>query len=122
MATTKKPTDVTGQTHIDLQRQQLDDQAKQAAETVLARAEAQSQLETTVIDATKAPQPTVVVDEVVTVASTKQETTIIRVVEDIDSMTFGAGNTFSFRAGQKYEVNKLLADHLREKGYLSNVL
>jgi hypothetical protein len=122
MATTKKPTDVTGQTHSDLQRQQLDDQAKQAAETVLARAEAQSQLETTVIDATKAPQPTVVVDEVVTVASTKQETTIIRVVEDIDSMTFGAGNTFSFRAGQKYEVNKLLADHLREKGYLSNVL
>jgi hypothetical protein len=43
---------------------------------------------------------------------------IIRVVEDIDNMVFGAGNYFTFKAGQKYKVDKLLADHLDQCGYL----
>lgn len=121
MANSKKPADVTGRAHADLQRQQLEDQAQQAVDQALSLAEAQVRLETEVIDATKLAQPTVVVDEITTVASAKQESVVIRVVDDIDAMTFGAGNTYSFKAGVKYEVPKYLADHLREKGYLSNV-
>jgi hypothetical protein len=37
-------------------------------------------------------------------------------------MTFGAGNFFSFKAGQKYQVTKDLARHLEEKGYLAGVI
>lgn len=122
MANTKKPGDVTGKAHIELQKQQLEEQAQQAADAAVEAAEARVRLESEVVDATKAVQPTVVVDEVVTVSAEKQETTVIRVVEDIESMTFGAGNNYSFKAGVKYEVSKHLADHLREKGYVSNVL
>ena len=122
MANTKKPTDVTGQAHAELQRQQLESQAQAAAETALAQSQEYARLESEVVDATKKPQPTVIVDEVVTVGSPKEDTVVIRVVEDIDSMTLGAGNLYSFRAGVKYEVTKHVADHLREKGYLSNVM
>lgn len=118
---TKKPTDVTGQAHAELQRKQLDEQAQAAAEAAANQLIAEASYDE-VIDATKPAQPAVVVDEVITVAPTKQETVVIRVVEDIEAMTLGAGNNYSFRAGQKYEVAKHVADHLREKGYLSNVL
>ncbi len=37
-------------------------------------------------------------------------------------MTLGAGNNYSFKAGQKYVVSKAVAQHLREKGYLAGVL
>ena len=43
---------------------------------------------------------------------------IIRVIEDIPDMVFGIGNHYSFKAGQKYRVDKLLADHLDQCGYL----
>lgn len=121
MANAKKPTDVTGQAHAELQKQQLESQAQAAADAATAQAQENARLESNVIDATKKPQPTVIVDEVVTVGSPKEETVVIRVVEDIDSMTLGAGNLYTFRAGVKYEVTKNVADHLREKGYLSNV-
>ena len=44
---------------------------------------------------------------------------IIRVVELIENMTLGAGNNFSFKPGQKYEVTRSVAEHLKEKGYLA---
>ena len=122
MANTKKPTDVTGQAHAELQRQQLEAQAQSVADAAAEKAAADARLDTEIIDATKPAQPSIVVDEVVTVGSSKQETVVIRVVEDIDAMTLGAGNNYSFKAGVKYEVAKYVADHLREKGYLSNVM
>jgi len=47
---------------------------------------------------------------------------VIRVVEDIENMTLGAGNNYSFKAGQKYSVTQQVATHLREKGYLAGVI
>ena len=120
MANTKKPADFTGQKQAELQRQQLEDQAQQASDQLAARAQAAVTMETEVVNATKAPQPTVVVDETIVVAPAVEETEVIRVVEDIEAMTFGSGNLFSFKAGVKYEVTKVLANHLRSKGYLSN--
>lgn len=43
---------------------------------------------------------------------------IIRVIEDIPDMVFGIGNHYTFKAGQKYRVDKHLADHLDQCGYL----
>jgi menaquinone-dependent protoporphyrinogen IX oxidase len=37
-------------------------------------------------------------------------------------MTLGAGNYYSFKAGQKYKVTKAVAEHLQEKGYLAGVI
>lgn len=40
------------------------------------------------------------------------ETVVIRVLEDIEDMTFGAGTHLTFEAGKKYTVSKDLADYL----------
>jgi hypothetical protein len=47
---------------------------------------------------------------------------IIRVIEDIDDMVFGVGNHYTFKAGQKYKVDKVLAEHLDQCGYLLGVM
>jgi hypothetical protein len=43
---------------------------------------------------------------------------LIRVNEDLDDVTIGVGNHYSFKMGQKYKVSKQIADHLEEKGYI----
>lgn len=47
-----------------------------------------------------------------------EEKVIIRVVEDIEDMTFGAGTHYTFEVGKKYTVPKNLADYLASIGYL----
>ena len=80
--------------------------------------------ETEVIDATvPTPTTTTIVDEVESVGvDLSDEYDVIRVAEDIQAMTIGAGNTYDFKAGKKYKVTKHVAAHLREKGYLSDRL
>lgn len=41
---------------------------------------------------------------------------VIRVNSDIDEMTFGAGNLFTFKEGQQYRVSAELANYLEELG------
>ena len=86
----------------------------------MATATSQAKLDTA-IDATVPDRQTVIVDEAITVGSSN-ETAEVRVVEDIENMTLGAGNNYTFKAGQKYVVSKAVAQHLREKGYLAGVL
>lgn len=43
---------------------------------------------------------------------------VIKVIEDIEDMTFGAGTHYTFKAGQKYKVSEDIADHLESIGYL----
>jgi hypothetical protein len=115
-----KPADHTGRLKEQAAKNAAEEQAERASSMAMATAKAQIKLETEVIDATKPNLvPTLVVDDVITVGTEKEQTVIIRVIEDIDSMTFGAGNLFSFRAGQKYEVSKNLADHLTGLGYVA---
>lgn len=47
-----------------------------------------------------------------------EQKSIIRVVEDIEDMTFGAGTHYTFEAGVKYTVPKELADYLAGLGYV----
>lgn len=123
MATAKaKPTDTTGRQREKQQAEFAEQQQEAAATMAMATAQKVVALETEIIDATKPTQvATVVVDEA-TVVAKGDDTVTIRVVEDIENMTFGAGNMFSFRAGQKYQVQRDLARHLEEKGYLAGVI
>lgn len=119
MATQKKPADFTGRQRDALAQQALEEQQNRANELAMATAEAAIKVETEVIDATEPnrAQP-IVVDEVIS-TNAKGKTVTIRVSDTIDAMTFGAGNYYSFKAGQKYEVTEDLAQHLEEKGYVS---
>lgn len=122
MATSKaKPTDTTGRQREAQQAAFADEQAEAAQNMAMATAQKAVALETEIIDATVPNRATVIVDEPTIVAS-GDKTVTIRVVEDIEHMTFGAGNFFSFKAGQKYQVTQDLARHLEEKGYLAGVI
>jgi chemotaxis protein CheY-P-specific phosphatase CheC len=122
MATKSKPTDVTGRMREQLQDQAIEAQQEAANKMSMATAQAKVDLETNVIDATKPNRATVIVDEVITVGSTKEDEVEIRVVQDLENMTLGHGNTYNFKAGQKYKVKQHVAQHLKEKGYLAGVI
>jgi hypothetical protein len=122
MATSKaKPTDATGRQREKQQAEFAEQQQEAAANMAMATAQKAINLDTEVIDATEPNRVTVIVDEP-TIVNAGDEVTTIRVVEDIEHMTFGAGNFYSFKAGQKYQVTKDLARHLEEKGYLAGVI
>jgi hypothetical protein len=87
----------------------------------MASATAAIKLETEVIDATVPDRQTIIVDEVITLGES-EDSVEIRVIENIENMTLGAGNNYNFKAGQKYKVTKAVAQHLREKGYLAGVI
>jgi hypothetical protein len=118
MATKSKPTDVTGRKREALVTANLEEMQERANSMSMATAEAQIKLETEVIDATKPDRQTVIVDTIDRVGK-QDDTVVIRVVELIENMTLGAGNNFSFKPGQKYEVTRSVAEHLKEKGYLA---
>lgn len=117
-----KPGDVTGKLREQLSEEHAEEIQSRAEEMSLVTAQAAQKLDTEVIDATKPHAKVVVVDEAKPVGKQDDETVEIRVVENIDSMTFGAGNHYSFKAGQKYKVTRAVANHLAAKGYLANVL
>jgi hypothetical protein len=120
MASKAKPTDVTGRKREALVTANLEELQDRANSMSMATAEAQIKLETEVIDATVPERQTVIVDEP-TVISNDAEV-VIRVVEDIENMTLGSGNNYTFKAGQKYKVTQHVAQHLKEKGYLAGVI
>jgi len=119
VATQKKPSDFTGRQRDALVAQQLEDQAARANELAMATAESNRKREDEVIDATKPIQGEPIVVDAVVKSENKKATVTIRVSDSIEAMTFGAGEYYSFSAGQKYEVTPELAAHLEAKGYVS---
>lgn len=61
------------------------------------------------------PQAVVQKGEVVT-PELLNEPTLIRSLYDIEDVTIGYGNTFTFREGYRYKVPRWVAGHLEEKG------
>jgi hypothetical protein len=124
MATTtgrpaKKQNDFTGR--------QAAEQAAKAAETKKARAEEismrtaaeQREFDENVFDVTQNAQAPVVLDEVVEVGvKTADDSVVVRVAEDIDNMTVGYRNNYTFKAGGKYKVPQAVADRLENLGLL----
>jgi hypothetical protein len=118
MATKAKHGDVTGRQREELIKEQAAEQVRRSDELTMASAKEAARLETEVVDLTQPDSPTVI-DEVEDLGvALANDSVVIRVAEDIDMMTIGAGNHYSFRAGQKYKVSPGVYEHLKEKGLL----
>lgn len=120
MAAKPKVTDVTGRQREQLIKENAEALAKRAEEMSIATALDAVRMETETVDLSKGSQnPTVIDEEVESVGvDLADNTVVVRVAEDLDMMTIGVGNHYSFKAGVKYKVTKSVAEHLQEKGYL----
>lgn len=68
------------------------------------------------VDYTKSPSPVVEVETQEVVLENPTRT--IMVNTGLESVTFGAGNHYTFEEGKRYTVSKDLADHLASKGLI----
>jgi type III secretion system FlhB-like substrate exporter len=120
VATAKaRPADFTGRERERLARENAEQLEQRANEISLINAAAEEKKATEIVDATTGKTAPVIVDEIQTVdVELEQKYEIIQVLDDIEQMTFGAGNLFDFKRGVKYKVTVELANHLREKGYI----
>jgi hypothetical protein len=114
-----KVTDVTGRQREALLAANAEALAERANEISLATQTKAHKDETEVVDLTSNPEAPTVLDEVESVGvSLADDQVVIRVAENLDMVTIGSGNHYSFQAGKKYKVPKHVAAHLQEKGYL----
>lgn len=119
MAVTRpKPTDATGIARAKEIKKHSEELKRRSDElSTIAAAEAQ-RMDDEVLDAKQDNEP-VVLDEVVVLgADLGDDSVVIRLVADIDTMTWGYGNEYTFKAGNKYKVPRDLANHLETLGYL----
>ena len=118
MANTQvSPLDATGKAAADATKKNQEELRKRKDEiSIAANIEAES-LENDVFDPKKPDAP--LVDEIENVGvTTANDTVIIRTVTDIEEMTYGVGNHYSFKAGVKYRVSPDLANYLEQLGYI----
>lgn len=67
----------------------------------------------------KNPDTPLLIDEVEEVGvAVNNDLVVIRTITDIEDMTYGVGNSYTFKQGQKYRVPRDLADYLASLGYL----
>ena len=119
MATQKtSPLDATGKAAEDAARRNADELKKREAEISTARAKEAEILETQVFDPKKPDQPALI-DEIEEVGvAVNNDKVVIRTITDIEEMTYGVGNHYTFKAGVKYSVPRDLADYLEGLGYI----
>ena len=119
MATQKtSPLDATGKAAEDAARRNAKELAARADEITLMRQAEEELLKTAVFDPKK-PDAPILLDEIEEVGvNVLNDKVVIRTVTDIDDMTYGVGNSYSFKAGQKYSVPRDLADYLEQLGYI----
>lgn len=119
MATVKtSPLDSTGKAAEDAAKKNAAELKKRQDEIALSRQAEEISLENDVFDPKKPDQP-LVIDEIEEVGvSVNNERVVIRTITDIEDMTFGVGNNYTFKAGVKYSVSKELADYLEQLGYI----
>jgi hypothetical protein len=116
---TKKSGDFTGRQAASEAAKAAEQKKARAEEIAMRTAEEQREFDESVFDVTQNPQKPTIVDEVVEVGvETADDSVVVRVAEDIENMTFGYRNTYTFKAGGKYQVPKALADRLESLGLL----
>lgn len=123
----KSPGDFTGRQTAKATAEAQEELAARRDQISMAQQAEMEIIETDVFDPTSGDSLgkfEVVEMEVMSPATGKKESdqVIIRVIEDIDDMVYGAGNHYTFKAGQKYKVDKHIAQHLDECGYLLGTL
>lgn len=112
------PTDVTGVAAEKAAKANAKALKDRAEEISLVRQQEEISLERDVFDPKK-PDAPILIDEIEEVGvGTRNDKVIIRTITDIEDMTYGVGNTYNFKAGQKYSVSKDLADYLERLGYI----
>jgi hypothetical protein len=85
--------------------------------SIAAQIEAES-LENDVFDP-KHPEAPLVLDEIEDIGvSVAGDMVVIRTITDVEEMTYGVGNHFTFKAGVKYRVPSGLAAYLEQLGYI----
>ena len=116
--TPTSPLDATGRAAEQAAKKNAAELNKRKEEISIAAQIEAEQLETQVFDPKK-PDTPIVLDEIENVGvTTANDTVIIRTITDIDEMTYGVGNTYSFKAGVKYRVPAHLAAYLEQLGYI----
>ena len=116
--TQTSPLDATGRAAEQAAKKNAEALKKRKDEISIAAQIEAEQLETQVFDPKK-PDAPLVLDEIENVGvTTANDTVIIRTITDIDEMTYGVGNTYSFKAGVKYRVPSHLANYLEQLGYI----
>jgi hypothetical protein len=117
-ATRTDPRDATGAAAEKAAKENAKALQERADEISIARAQEEVSLQTEVFDPKKPDEP-LLIDEVEEVGVvSKDDTVIIRTIADIEDMTFGVGNNYTFKQGVKYRVSRELADYLSMLGYV----
>ena len=112
------PLDSTGRAAEEAAKRNAEELQKRKDEISISRAAEQELLETAVFDPKK-PDTPILIDEIEEVGvSVNNDKVVIRTITDIEDMTYGIGNTYTFKAGVKYSVPRDLADYLENLGYI----
>jgi hypothetical protein len=112
------PLDATGRAKEQATKKNAAELKKRAEEISIATQLEAESLERDVFDP-KNPDAPLVLDEIENVGvSTAGDMVVIRTITDIDDMTYGVGNSYTFKAGVKYRVPSSLAAYLEQLGYI----
>ena len=116
--TPTSPLDATGRAAEEAAKKNAAELQKRKDEISISRAAEEELLETAVFDPKKPDEP-ILLDEIEEVGvSVNNDKVVIRTHQDIEDMTYGVGNTYTFKAGVKYSVPRDLADYLQDLGYI----
>ena len=117
--TTKKQNDFTGRQAAKLAEEHAEEQKQKAETTAMMTAKAEREFEDQILDMTEQPSAPTVVDEVIEVGvEMADESIVVRLAEDVENMTYGHGNNYTFKAGGKYKVPVPVANRLQSLGLL----
>jgi len=116
--TPTNPLDATGRAAEQAAKRNAKAIAERADEISISRTAEAESLKNDVFDP-KQPDAPILIDEIEEVGvSVNNDKVIIRTVADIEDMTYGVGNNYTFKAGVKYSVPRHLADYLERLGYI----
>lgn len=112
------PLDATGAAAEKAAKQNAAELKKRQDEISTSRQQEEAELSTNVYDPKRPEQP-ILIDEIEEVGVTvNNDKVIIRTITDIEDMTYGVGNHYTFKAGVKYSVPRDLAVYLESLGYV----
>lgn len=112
------PLDATGKAAEKAAKERAKEVAARADEISLVRAQEAESLKNDVFDP-KQPEKPILIDEIEEVGvSVNNDKVVIRTISDIEDMTFGVGNHYTFKQGVKYSVPRELAQYLEQLGYV----
>lgn len=116
---TKRSNDFTGRQAEQLAAAAAAEKKARAQEVSMITAQEAQEFEDSIHDMSTRPEAPTIIEEVLDMGvELADHTVVVRVAEDIENMTYGHGNNYSFKAGGKYKVPKSVADRLQELGLL----